>query len=83
MALADSAIGAPVVGAIGAPDESAKESSYFQCAWKSLKSIACLVFPFSFLWPTLLMLSSSLLLNIKHLVILKQQQKKTSITEEK
>jgi len=29
------------------------------------------------------MLSSSWLLNIDHLVILKQQQKKTSITEEK
>jgi len=24
------------------------------CGWKSLMSVACLVFPFSLLWPTLL-----------------------------
>jgi len=37
-----------------APDESAKESSYFHVHGSHFVSGACLVFPFSLVWPTLL-----------------------------
>jgi len=42
-----------IIDVNSAPDESAKESSYFQ-VHGSHESVACLVFPFSLLWPTLL-----------------------------
>jgi len=47
-----------VVGAVGTPDESAKEGSYFHVHGSHLYVSLAWSFPFSLLWPTLLTCSS-------------------------